>query len=108
AGGRRIQARDQIEHRRLAAARGPDHADELAGLDLEVDAGHRERPVARQRRHELLRDVRELELRGCLRCGHLCLQGINRNSAKRKMRSIARATTPTTTMHTTMLLRSML
>ena len=35
---RGIEAGDQVEQGRLAAARGADHADELAGGDVEVDA----------------------------------------------------------------------
>src|SRR5262249_34841759 len=36
--GVRDEARDDIQQRGLAAARPPDHADELAFLDVEVDA----------------------------------------------------------------------
>src|SRR5262249_33611372 len=35
------EARDHVQDRRLAAARGPDHRDELAGRDLERDVAHR-------------------------------------------------------------------
>ena len=41
AGGRLVEAGDEVEDRRLAAAGGPDEADELAGVDVEVDAGQR-------------------------------------------------------------------
>ena len=42
---RREQARDQIEQRRLAAARGPEQRDELAAADGEVDRRERLRAV---------------------------------------------------------------
>ena len=38
AGGRLIEARDQAKARRLARARRPEHGEELAGDDVEVDA----------------------------------------------------------------------
>ena len=41
AGGRLVEAGDEVEHRRLAAARGADQADELARADVEVDVVER-------------------------------------------------------------------
>src|SRR5690606_734244 len=45
AGGRRDQAGDQPEQGALAAAGGPDHGEELAAPDLEID------PIQRARLH---------------------------------------------------------
>ena len=39
AAGRTIEAGDQPQQRRLAAARGPQHRQELTGLDSQVDVG---------------------------------------------------------------------
>ena len=43
---RRQQSRDEIQQRRLAAARRPEHRDELLGVDDEIDAVERTQGVA--------------------------------------------------------------
>ena len=50
AGRRLVQPGDQVEQRRLAAARRAEQADELAGLDVQVDAAQRGRPPRRRGR----------------------------------------------------------
>ena len=61
AGRGRVEAGDQVEERALAAARGADEAEQLAGLDLEGDAVqgvHRRRPLPVH-----LREVADLQRR---------------------------------------------
>ena len=45
-GGRPVEARDEVEKRRLAASRRAEQAHELAGRDVEVDVVEHERAVA--------------------------------------------------------------
>ena len=47
--GRRVERADQVEQRRLAAARRAEHDDELAGLDGEVHAPRARSPWSRRR-----------------------------------------------------------
>ena len=61
--GRRREPGDQLEQRRLAAAGGPDHREELALADLEVDGSDR---MQRRRRAPVansLADIFEPDLR---------------------------------------------
>src|SRR5439155_1907930 len=43
--GGRVEAGEQVKHRGLASAVGPDEADDLAGVDRQVEAAHRGEPA---------------------------------------------------------------
>ena len=55
-----VQARDQLEQRRLAATRRADDGEELAAPELEVERAERVQRRRRLARHEHLADVGSL------------------------------------------------
>ena len=66
---RLLEAREQVEERRLAAAAWSDDGEELVALDLEVDVVQRQQRLALDR-HVHLAHVRDADLghRYCPRC----------------------------------------